>query len=194
MKHFFKKIKNQKSGFTLIELMVATSIFMMIMLMAMGSIVVSGNASKRTQKLRYAMDNVNFALESMTRSIRMGTNYVETGNGGISFVLEEQKIEYFLGTENQDYNSLYRRIDDGEPVKIVSSDVNVERLDFEIKGNGENDGSPSVYILMKGTVNIKGEENTSFAVQTMASQRNIEEVKVENIEEESVNNAKDNYE
>jgi prepilin-type N-terminal cleavage/methylation domain-containing protein len=192
MRYFFNKIKNQKSGFTLIELMVATSIFMMIMLMAMGSIVVSGNASKRTQKLRYAMDNVNFALESMTRSIRMGTNYEETSKG-ISFLLdseldgESQKIEYFLGTEErQEYNSLYRTIDDSPAVKIVSSDVNVEKLDFIIKGNRENDGSPSVYILMKGTVNIKGQENTSFAIQTMASQRNIEEI--ENTGEEVVDN------
>jgi prepilin-type N-terminal cleavage/methylation domain-containing protein len=191
MKYFFNKIKNQKSGFTLIELMVATSIFMMIMLMAMGSIVVSGNASKRTQKLRYAMDNVNFALESMTRSIRMGTNYEETSKG-ISFLLdseldgESQKIEYFLGTEGNGYNSLYRSVDGGPAVKIVSSDVNVEKLDFNIKGNGENDGSPSVYILMKGTVNIKGQENTSFAIQTMASQRNIEEI--ENTGEEVVDN------
>jgi prepilin-type N-terminal cleavage/methylation domain-containing protein len=191
MKYFFNKIKNQKSGFTLIELMVATSIFMMIMLMAMGSIVVSGNASKRTQKLRYAMDNVNFALESMTRSIRMGTNYEETSKG-ISFLLdseldgESQKIEYFLGTEGNGYNSLYRSVDGGPEVKIVSSDVNVERLDFKIKGNDEDDGSPSVYILMKGTVNIKGQENTSFAIQTMASQRNIEEI--ENTGEEVVDN------
>ncbi len=191
MKYFFNKIKNQKSGFTLIELMVATSIFMMIMLMAMGSIVVSGNASKRTQKLRYAMDNVNFALESMTRSIRMGTNYEETSKG-ISFLLdseldgESQKIEYFLGTEGNGYNSLYRSVDGGPEVKIVSSDVNVEKLDFIIKGNRENDGSPSVYILMKGTVNIKGQENTSFAIQTMASQRNIEETEV--VEDENIDN------
>jgi len=192
MKYFFNKIKNQKSGFTLIELMVATSIFMMIMLMAMGSIVVSGNASKRTQKLRYAMDNVNFALESMTRSIRMGTNYEKTSRG-ISFLLdseldgESQTIEYFLGTEEgQEYNSLYRTINNGPAVKIVSSDVNVERLDFNINGNGENDGSPSVYILMKGTVNIKGQENTSFAIQTMASQRNIEETEV--VEDENIDN------
>lgn len=200
MKKFFKKIENRflvkdktKGGFTLIELMVATSIFMIIMLVAMGSIVISSNASKRAQKLRYAMDNVNFALESMTRSIRMGTDYEERDNGnGISFNLADEngenikRIYYFMG-EKDGKSSLYRKIDSSDPVEIVASEVDVEKLNFDVKGELVGDNlSPSVYILMKGTVKIKGEEDTSFAIQTMASQRNLEEVNsiVENNNEE----------
>lgn len=67
--------RQKNSGFTLIELMVATSIFVVIMLTSMSSLFILLNAGKNSRALRSAMDNVNFAMESMTRSIRMGTSY-----------------------------------------------------------------------------------------------------------------------
>ncbi len=69
-----KKYSSQK-GFTLIELMVATTIFMIVMLVAMGSLVTSSNSAKKSRYLRTAMDNVNFAMDSMTRSLRTATDY-----------------------------------------------------------------------------------------------------------------------
>jgi type II secretory pathway pseudopilin PulG len=70
-------IKNFKktTGFTLVEIMVATSIFMIIMLVALGALISSSDTAKKSQALRTAMDNVNFAMESMTKSLRMGTDY-----------------------------------------------------------------------------------------------------------------------
>lgn len=73
-----KIIKNRinlVSGFTLIELMIATTLFTIIMMMGVGSLVVSSNGAKSAQKLRISVDNVNFAMESMTRELRMGTHY-----------------------------------------------------------------------------------------------------------------------
>lgn len=66
---------NSVSGFTLIELMIATTLFTIIMMMGVGSLVVSSNGAKSAQKLRISVDNVNFAMESMTRELRMGTHY-----------------------------------------------------------------------------------------------------------------------
>ena len=189
--------KTQKNrGFTLIELMVATSIFVIIMLASMSSLFIMLNASKNSKALRSAMDNVNFAMESMTRSIRMGTNYycVPTGqsmpvsldvaqdcdsNGGtyIAFVPQENtgfRVGYKL-TPRNDTNGTYtlQRCDINSCVDIVSTDINIERLKFFIKGSGNNDGTQaSVYIIIKGTVKVKGVP-TSFAIQTMASQRNF---------------------
>jgi prepilin-type N-terminal cleavage/methylation domain-containing protein len=65
----------KNKGFTLIELMVSISIFMMIMTVAMGSLLITLDAKKKAEALNFTMDNLNFAMESMTRSLRMGTSY-----------------------------------------------------------------------------------------------------------------------
>lgn len=196
MNKFFIKNKNniyKERGFTLVELMVATSIFMMIMLMAMGSIVIASNASKKAQKIRSTMDNVNFALESMTRSIRMGLNYTcqindsfapnaNTGdcvNGGNSFSFSpienpDNTVSFIREKRDNETYSL-SRCEGSVCVPIVSSEINIERLKFFVKGSSKTDNlQPSVYIIIKGSTIYKGEK-TSFAIQTMASQRNIEQ-------------------
>lgn len=81
-----KQLYIQQKGFTLIEMLVATAIFMSIMLMAMGSLVVSSNAAKKAQALHSSMENVNFAVASMARSLRTGSQYVcRTGTADYSF-------------------------------------------------------------------------------------------------------------
>jgi prepilin-type N-terminal cleavage/methylation domain-containing protein len=200
---YTKNITTQK-GFTLIELMVATSIFMMVMLMAMGSLIVSSNAAKKSQSLRLTMDNVNFALETMTRSLRTGTNYSCVYSGGsidlsttpppsdcplesnkpgslVAFVpavtdpnnpplpLAYQKVARPSGG-----TSTLQRCDQNGCTDIVSAQVDVEDLRFYVDGSRPDDFiQPKVYIMMRGTVLIKGEP-TSFAVQTIASQRSGE--------------------
>jgi len=185
-------------GFTLIELMVATSIFVVIMLSSMGALFMLLDASKNSRALRFAMDNVNFSMESMTRSIRMGTNYycVESGsgismsdttsskncpNGGtlIAFIPQTiidsdfPRVAYKISLRNNGTNTLQRCEGNNPCVDIVSSDVDIRKLKFFVKGSAYNDNEQaSVYIIMKGTVLVKGVP-TSFAIQTMASQRNF---------------------
>jgi len=180
-------------GFTLIELMVATSIFVVIMLSSMGALFMLLDASKNSRALRFAMDNVNFSMESMTRSIRMGTNYYcgtfspgdltstqdcPNGNTLISFVPQSpaiSRVGYKLTARNDPPKNTYtlERCDINGCIPIVSSDVDIRRLKFFVKGSAYNDNmQASVYIIMKGTVMVKGVP-TSFSIQTMASQRNF---------------------
>jgi len=182
------KKTNFTAGFTLIELMVALSIFTIIILIAMGSVLVSTSISNKVQGLRTAMDNINFAMESMTRSIRMGDNY--TCESSISISDEELSRHdcsnggSILGFSSLDDKNIFYHLKDKKLerctvsdgcVDMVSSEVSVDTLTFYVKGseNKEDGIQPSVYILMKGTVNVKN-ESISFAIQTMASQRNLE--------------------
>ncbi len=185
--------QRNRNGFTLIELMVATSIFIIIMLSSMSSLFIMLNAAKSSKALRFAMDNVNFAMESMTRSIRMGKNYycVQAGDtmpsdpdvtnncpsGGtlLSFVPQESatRVGYMIASvPNTSYYTINKCDDISGCVPIISPDVNIERLKFFVKGSADDNIQASVYIIIKGTVMIKGVP-TSFAVQTMASQRNF---------------------
>jgi prepilin-type N-terminal cleavage/methylation domain-containing protein len=64
-----------KKGFTLIEVLVAISIFAMVMLVATGAVFSIVEANRKTHSLKSVMTNLNFALESMTRDIRVGSRY-----------------------------------------------------------------------------------------------------------------------
>lgn len=192
-----KKIKTNK-GFTLIELMVSTFIFTFIMLASMGSLLVTLDSARNSRALRFAMDNVNFAMESVTRSIRMGTHYYCASAGesiimigqddnyykdckdgtSIAFVPQKpdinySKIGYKIHARGDGTHSVQRCEGNKSCVDIVSPDIDIEKLNFTVTGSSPSDGrQSSVYIVMKGNVLVKGVP-TSFAIQTMATQRNF---------------------
>lgn len=188
------KTKNKEGGFTLVELMVATTIFVVIVISSIGSLLVLLGASKDSRGLRFAMDNVNFAMESMTRSIRMGVNYycnaetpddpdayLDCPGGGtiISFVpkanTSTDRVTYKLVERNGPEDLTIRRctgITESSCVDIVSSDVNINVLRFYVTGADPLDPfQAKVYILLKGTIDVKGKKSP-FMIQTLASQRN----------------------
>ena len=187
------------TGFTLVELMVATTVFVLIVVSSIGSLITLLGASKDSRSLRFAMDNVNFAMESMTRSIRMGVNYycvssgsipteitatLDCSSGGnlISFVPQTSLIDgnpyrtsYKLSQRADNTYTIKRCIGDldSDCIEIISSDINIKKLKFFVNGSDPDDGvQASVYIMLKGTITYKGKES-SFMIQTLASQRNF---------------------
>lgn len=199
-----KQYKSECKGFTLIELMVATALFIVVIIMAMGSLSVSSSTNKKTQQLSLAMENVNFAMESMTRSLRMGSNYVcKMGNepvelnsipipapvdcdfdteGGylVAFkpAISNSTFPFIAYKSFSDgtQTSLQRCDNDTTCIALTSSNVNIDLLKFYVIGSSLTDHvQPSVYIMMKGTVTVGG-ESTSFAIQTIASQRSTEPI------------------
>ena len=184
------KTQNTSRGFTLIELMVATSIFVVVMLASMSSLFALLGAGKYSRSLRFAMDNVNFAMESMTRSIRMGTNYYCVPNSEsmpndmdvtrdcndgtyVTFVPPGVPTSRAGYRWDSSAKTLESCTSPSNCVNIVSPDVHIDNLRFFVNGSGVSDNTQaSVYIIMKGTITTK-DGPTSFAIQTMASQRNF---------------------
>lgn len=191
------KLRRSGGGFTLVELMVATFIFMAVMLASMGALLVTIDGARNARGLRTAMDNVNFAMESMTRSIRMGTNYVcadtivlygegislpeDCPSGGTSMAFLPQKSDpdnkYLVGyklTQRDDGSYTLQRCEGNALcVDVVAGEVNIEKLNFVVKDSPRDDQiQASVYIIMKGQVDVKG-VITPFTIQTLATQRNF---------------------
>lgn len=63
------------SGFTLVELMVSLTIFSIVMLVSVGTLLIIIDVNAKAQALYTATTNLSFALDNMTREIRMGYNY-----------------------------------------------------------------------------------------------------------------------
>lgn len=62
-------------AFTLIEIMVAVSIFAVVMLVGVGALLTMVEVNKRAQGVNSVINNLNAALEQMSRSIRVGSTY-----------------------------------------------------------------------------------------------------------------------
>lgn len=56
-------------------MIVALAIFSVVALVALGALVRIISANQKAQAIQTAVTNLNFALESMSREIRMGVNY-----------------------------------------------------------------------------------------------------------------------
>lgn len=62
-------------GFTLIEMIVATGIFTIVMLVVVGSLISLNNESRKSRSIRLVTDNLSSAIDSMSRNVRMGSYY-----------------------------------------------------------------------------------------------------------------------
>lgn len=61
-----------KSGFTLIEIMVAVSIFAIVAVITTGALVTASNVNRKAQAIKVAIDNLNFAIDSMALNLQSG--------------------------------------------------------------------------------------------------------------------------
>lgn len=66
--------KNKK-GFTLVEMIVSLAIFSIVATVALGALVSIVSANKKAQTLQSTITNLNFALESLSREMRVGGKY-----------------------------------------------------------------------------------------------------------------------
>ncbi len=69
------KNKNSKSGFTLVELLVAVAIFTTVATVAISSLLVVINSNRQSQGIKTAIDNISFAVDLIAREARSGINY-----------------------------------------------------------------------------------------------------------------------
>jgi prepilin-type N-terminal cleavage/methylation domain-containing protein len=72
MKFFNRKNNN---GFTLVEMMVAIAVFSIVMVTAMSALLNVVDANNKARSLKTAINNISFALEGISKDMRMGTDY-----------------------------------------------------------------------------------------------------------------------
>ncbi len=74
------KLQNKNGGFTLIEIIVSLALFTTVAVIAVGALLRIMDANKKSISIKTVTNNVNFALESMTREMRVGTKYFIDSN------------------------------------------------------------------------------------------------------------------
>jgi prepilin-type N-terminal cleavage/methylation domain-containing protein len=174
-----------KRGFTLIEMMVSVSIFLVIMTVSMGALLGVYAANKKFEALKTVMDNLNLSVESMSREMRFGKNYhcglsgtltltqnCPSGDTAVAFLAEDgvTHIVYKLnGTE------IDKSTDGGNTyVPVTAPEIQIDSLAFYVTGATFGDSfQPKVLIKIQGHSGTSTAA-TSFTIQTLVSQRALD--------------------
>jgi prepilin-type N-terminal cleavage/methylation domain-containing protein len=180
------KKNNNKKGFTLIELMVSITIFSIVMLLSVGAITTVLNANTKSKNRKIAIDNLNFLVESMSRSIRFGTIY-HCGGGNVNTPNDCPSGSYSFSYLASDGTRITYSISNGEIVKSVNggtfynltsvNDINITALTFRVFGSypyGTDYLQPQVIINISGTVGNDPRTQTNFDLQNTVSQRKLD--------------------
>lgn len=182
--------KNQKEGFTLIELIVSVALFTIILTVALGSLLMVIDANRQAKSIKLVVNNLNLAMEGMSRELRVGSNICDFANGNnqpnatcnntsgtneIYFTTDQGEINSYFGI---DENAVVRRIGPSGggniPLQMTGSDVIVDNLVFYIRGVGWLDGEqPLVTMVLNGHIS-QGDQRVEFNVQSTVSQRKLE--------------------
>lgn len=164
-------------GYTLIELIVSMGLFAIIMTLSTGAYLIMISVNRHAQAISTGIDNLSFALENMTRTIRTGTEYTCNGNtdcasGGASFTVTDQNgatVTFDLS------GTSIRKTVDGTQSILTDPTVQVSSLQF-IETGGANAragdySQPYVVMIISGTVESGPGTSEPFNVETSASMR-----------------------
>ena len=168
-----------KKGFTLIEIIVAVSIFVIVMLISMMALLSSINANRKAQNMSRVIGNLNLAIETMVRDIRTGYDYTSCDviSGLITNCIEivdkdKKAVQYSLISSggNSFINKNYVSVDLSSEGRITGVEVVLTKVEFTILGDGVNDGPERVLIHIQGHTG-QGDTQSEFNIETFAVSR-----------------------
>jgi prepilin-type N-terminal cleavage/methylation domain-containing protein len=190
---FLRKPKSKqnigaKKGFTLIELMVATSLFVVVATVSITALITVKTANAKAQTKRSVLDNLNFAMENIARNMRIGTNYTcgfdSIGSPGADCVNGDTKITFkdYMGdavTYSLSGNRIMKKITgianpsrtNSVALPITSPDIQINSLRFVVRQAEAGGLQPFAIIFIDGVAKPGTKLETNFKVQTAASQR-----------------------
>lgn len=178
-------------GFTLVEMMVSVAIFTVVMTISLGSLLAMSESDRKVQTLKSVVNNLNFALDAMSRSVRTGTAYHCdllqgtiatprdcTSTPASSFAFrnaEGETVGYCL------LNGVLRRAAttgllssscaNSDYAPVTSNEVQIQTLSFFVTGAEAVGVQPKVTMLISGTVRVSEGEASTFNLQTSVTQR-----------------------
>lgn len=178
-------------GFSLIELMVAVALFAVVMTLSVGTLLTLIDANRKAQSLKSVMNNLNFSLDSVTRTVRTGYSYycdndvstmpqgvADCANGGTGITLISDN-GYRVGYRFTD-SQVERRIIDGDDdtgwIALTAPEVVVDDMRFYVTGTTVGDNTqPTVTISVRGYAGPQLSAESTFNVQTTVTQRRLDE-------------------
>jgi len=192
-KIYFKKNKFT-DGYTLIETMIALTIFLIVIVVGVGSLLNAYTINRQSQGMRSIIDSLSFTMEDMSRNIRTGYNYkcLESGQdynqdmlnipgnciGGYGIAFEYSEGDPKINTDQWVYyikeGKLFKSTQGlSNPIQMTPDEVvlSAKAISFSVIGSESSDKQqPLVIIRLAGKI-TSGENATPFSLETAVSQR-----------------------
>ena len=174
-------MSREKTGFTLIEIVVAVAVFLLISTIVLNVFTHSSRVRERISSSQNVRNHLQYAVELMSREIRTmkDIDVSQKGNSDSNVKFHNydcEEIEYCLAdlAGNCDANGEYIA-DNGEI--FTSSDIKIEKLNFYINefqicvGVPKTEIQPSITIFIEGKSKTSSNPQPSLVVQTTISPR-----------------------
>ncbi len=178
-------------GFTLIEVMVSSSIFIIVMLMVSGAVASIVSANRKSINLRSSLDNLDVTLQDLTRTIGFGKNYhcsntqppsltlpLDCPGGSSSITVQGQDGSFY--TYYLSGNKIIKSTLGGASADLTTPDMSITALNFVVSGSqplsagfscaASDCYQPRVLITISGTVG-NDKNKSSFNLETLVTQR-----------------------
>ena len=188
--HFVSRTRC-RHGFSLIELLVSVALFTVVMTASIGTLLALINANQKAQSLKAVINNLEFSLDSMSRTIRTGrlyyctdsvpgtlpgTDTLDCPDGARGIVLTDDhgnRLAYRLGgatIERRDSNS------GATWIALSAPEVVIEDMRFYVTGSALGDtAQPTATISIRGHAGSKVSTDSSFNVETTVTQRVLDQ-------------------
>mgnify|MGYP001019837494 FL=1 len=190
MKKFFNQLhiqswfSREEGAFTLIEVMVAVSIFAIIITIGIGSLMTIFSTLQRTRSDRQTLDSVSYMMDTMTRQIRTaksiereGSNKIKIKNQDdyeITFQVVQQDSNNDKSTDSEQYFKL-QMVDDSGTYDLSPHDFKITEFNFEYYDSTNNSQQGILKINLAGvTKSGRKESESPIALQTIVSKRRLD--------------------
>jgi prepilin-type N-terminal cleavage/methylation domain-containing protein len=174
------KARCSHAGFTLIELLISMSIFSIVMISAVGLFDAGIKNQRKALALQTLSDNTSYAIEYMSRTIRMAKKDLATGcnfenpNGNLSKIrflnYHNKELQEFI-LENGQIKG--KKVSDPQFTALTSDNFQVKKLVFRVSGACQTDElQPKVTIVIE--IQTKEAKPQTLKLETTISQRDLD--------------------
>src|SRR3989344_1300053 len=162
-----------QSGFGIVEVIVSTLVFSIILTIVATNFVDILGLQRRGFAAQIIQEEELFALESMTREIRV--SQIQSPDD-LNCTLTSLTIDHPINglTVYSTSNGVINKTVGGNTFPITSSKISFSRLNFCVRGAGVDDEQPRITIVAS-IQTAGGQDGLKFDIQTTVSSRDLRE-------------------
>jgi len=162
------RIFKNKKGFTMVELLVAMTLFIVFIVIASGSFIRALRTQRAIVALIAANDNASLSIEQMAREIRTGASFSSPNGNDLDFI-NAYNIQVTYRLNN---NVIERGEGETNFKSITATNVKINSLSFYLYGQLAGDNyPPRITISLNISPNIPTIQNISTNFETTVSAR-----------------------